>query len=455
MTTLVEEMTFATRDEFQRESVADQLISLLNSEIDVSPLVIDGDWGTGKTEFCTKLKNKLESTSDFRAVYVDAFKADHADDPLMTIMSTILSLVDGGEKENLRDKALPVLRFGARVAGKALVSHILRADTETLAADFAQELDKASDDFIDSAVRTILKDHEEAEANIMALQDTLAGIAKEKPIVIFIDELDRCRPDFAVQMLELIKHTFDVAGVQFVLVTNMKQLTAAVHHAYGVGDDAKRYLEKFIKFRCVLPERYRQRGDSYLKEREASIEHLRAKLSASNTLAGTKIAGTQNRVAQFAEDLSSNRKLSLREVETFVRHLEIYHKLTQGLSDRDPFGYALIRIFAVFIHCFDSKLTSDILARRAAEADILAGLGLNQVGNFETEEFLRCTMSTVGYFIVRDIEGSSVTAESVEGYRDRLARLGQDFFGVFGIDEGQALETLRDAIVAFSLGASQ
>src|SRR5690554_1329481 len=114
MTTLVEEMTFATRDEFQREPVADQLIRLLTSEIDISPLVIDGDWGTGKTEFCTKLKNKLESTTDFRAVYVDAFKADHADDPLMTILSAILSLVDAGEKENLRQKALPVLRFGAK-----------------------------------------------------------------------------------------------------------------------------------------------------------------------------------------------------------------------------------------------------------------------------------------------------------------------------------------------------
>ncbi|RAJ97091.1 KAP family P-loop NTPase fold protein [Aliidiomarina maris] len=454
MKELDKDMTFASRDEFRREPVADQLISLLRSEIEISPLVIDGDWGTGKTEFCTKLKNKLESTSDFRAVYIDAFKADHADDPLMTILSAILSLVDGGEKENLRKKALPVLRFGAKVAGKALVSHFLRTDPETLAADFSQELDKASDDFIDSAVRTILKDHEEAEANINALQDTLASIAEEKPIVIFIDELDRCRPDFAVQMLELIKHTFDVTGVQFVLVTNMKQLTSAVHHAYGVGEDAKRYLEKFIKFRCVLPERFNQSGDSYSKEREASIEHLRAKLSASKTLEGTKIAGTQNRVAQFAEELSSNRELSLREVETFVRHLEIYHQLTQGLSDRQHFGYTLISIFAVFVYCFDAELTRLILTRNLREENLSAGLGLIRVDDFESRDFFQSPISIIAYFICRDIEGSTAAAEPPGDYRDSVAQIGQSLFGPWGIDEGQAIETLRDAIVAFSLGAS-
>ncbi|MBS9778043.1 MAG: hypothetical protein KGV50_04690 [Gammaproteobacteria bacterium] len=51
----VENITFENRDEFQRKPIAEKIIQLLKSEIDISPLMIDGNWGIGKTEFCCKL----------------------------------------------------------------------------------------------------------------------------------------------------------------------------------------------------------------------------------------------------------------------------------------------------------------------------------------------------------------------------------------------------------------
>ena len=54
-------LTFDARDEFSRKPIAEKIIRLLNSDIDVSPLIIDGKWGTGKTEFCFKLKNLIEA----------------------------------------------------------------------------------------------------------------------------------------------------------------------------------------------------------------------------------------------------------------------------------------------------------------------------------------------------------------------------------------------------------
>jgi hypothetical protein len=116
------------RDEFQREQVADKVIQLLTSEINLSPMIIDGDWGTGKTEFCHKLINKFSTIHDnYRLLYVDAFQADHADNPLMTILSAVMTLLsDGGEKSTLLQKALPVIRYGLATAGKAVVSHALK-----------------------------------------------------------------------------------------------------------------------------------------------------------------------------------------------------------------------------------------------------------------------------------------------------------------------------------------
>lgn len=88
--------------------------------------------------------------------------------------------------------------------------------------------------------------------------------------MLFIDELDRCKPDFAIHMLEVIKHVFDVEGVQFVLVCNTQQLKASICHCYGGSVDAQRYLDKFLKFTFALPK--------YIDENQrvnASIRHYK------------------------------------------------------------------------------------------------------------------------------------------------------------------------------------
>ena len=211
------------RDEFQREQIAAKVIRLLISPIEISPMLIDGDWGTGKTEFCHKLINKLQAEySDSRVLYIDAFRADHADNPLLTVLSAILSLLPNESlKKPLRDKALPILRFAAVTVGKAVAAHVLQQNTDALANGMEESLQDATDQAIDATVKALLKDHEEAEKNLQALQAALIQIATEKPITIFIDELDRCRPDFAVQMLETVKHIFNVEGVQFVFITRV------------------------------------------------------------------------------------------------------------------------------------------------------------------------------------------------------------------------------------------
>lgn len=98
-------LTFDARDEFSRKPIAEKIIRLLNSDIDVSPLIIDGKWGTGKTEFCFKLKNLIEddSSNDYKVGYVNAFQADHANEPLLTLIAEVAGFY--GEDDDKR-KAL-------------------------------------------------------------------------------------------------------------------------------------------------------------------------------------------------------------------------------------------------------------------------------------------------------------------------------------------------------------
>lgn len=373
------------RDEFRRAQVADKVIRLLTSEVDVSPMVVDGDWGTGKTEFCHKLIHKFNSVhDDYQLLYVDAFQADHANDPLMTILATISSLFpEGDKKAGFLKKAIPVARYGFKTAFKAGVSHILKENADDIADGLEKHLQDSANKVIDASVAAVLQDHEKAKQNLNALQSTLAELAKDSPIIIFIDELDRCRPDFAVQMLEVIKHTFDVENVKFVLVTNTKQLRAAINHSYGPLVDAQRYLDKFLKFSFRIPAEVSERAGYHEGRQLASIKHFANLVANSAVLSETKLNNTNWACFGFVSQLIRTNQLSLREVETFTRYLEIYHSLSQGLEAKIILGYQLLRLFSVFVFCFRHDVYEDIQSGYT-DAKVIAPLfGVTTLPDYE------------------------------------------------------------------------
>jgi len=76
-------LTFDDRDEYKRKVIAENLAKLIDSSVDISPTVIDGNWGTGKTEFSLKLLDYISTAyPDKKVIYIDAFKEDHCEDPL-------------------------------------------------------------------------------------------------------------------------------------------------------------------------------------------------------------------------------------------------------------------------------------------------------------------------------------------------------------------------------------
>ena len=350
MTTDIESHTFELRDEFHRKGIAEKAISLLTSDIDVSPMVIDGGWGTGKTEFCHKLINLMKEQADsHNIIYIDAFQADHADEPLLTVIAEVLKLIPDEEQRNsVIQKIIPAVRYGLKTILKAGISHALKQDTDEVTDGFDKEIKQAVDKAIDASVESLLKDHIKASESLKALKSTLKEIATDKPIVLFIDELDRCRPNFAVNMLEMIKHTFDVEGVNFVLITNTNQLKASINHCYGNSVDAQRYLDKFLKFTFRLPHQFKINGHEKI---QASIAHYQTLIQQSPIYEATKL--DNDAALSLVKRIIEVNQLSLREIETLVRHIEIYQRLTdnKGLSENIIFGYVLLRLFGVILFC--------------------------------------------------------------------------------------------------------
>ena len=391
-TQISEKPTFDTQDEFNRRPIAKNIIRLLTSPIDLSPMVIDGGWGTGKTEFCQKLIRLMQQQRrNYQPVYIDAFRSDHSGESLLALLAEIIKTctpedTDGQPSEkrkNITRKIAKAAGFGIKTVAKAAVGHVLKQNTDDLAEEFQQIMNDGQDadslaetvtdaaatiasHTIDATVEALLKEQIEAEKNLGTLKACLKELAADKPIILFIDELDRCRPDYAVDMLEVIKHVFDVENVKVVLVTNTKQLRAAINHRYGMEVDAQKYLDKFLKYSFALPDKIVARFE---EERAlVAVEYFK-QLVRSNGIAG-ELKGLieQEITMDFIRDMIERNGLSLRETERLVRFLELFHSLSRGgLDSQQMWEYKMLYIMGVFIFCFHPDLIDDINKNRTVK----------------------------------------------------------------------------------------
>lgn len=382
METQALEKTFATHDEFNRKPIAENIIKLLTSPIDLSPMVIDGGWGTGKTEFCQKLVRLMQQHPNFQPVYIDAFRSDHSGEPLLTLLAEVIKTctpedVDGRPSEkrtNLTRKIAKVAGFGIKTIFKAATGHVLKQNTDDLAEELQQLMNDdqeargiaetvtdtantIANHTIDVAVEALLKEQIEAEKNLETLKACLKELAADKPIILFIDELDRCRPDYAVDMLEVIKHVFDVENVKVVLVTNTKQLCAAINHRYGVEVDAQKYLDKFLKYSFALPDKVLDQNEV---QTIVAVRYFEPLLKNSRIFNELKELIENEKIKNFICDMIKRTNISLRETERLVRFLEIYHSLSGGLSNKERWEHILLVITGVFIFCFHPNLIDNI-----------------------------------------------------------------------------------------------
>lgn len=393
-TQTLEKPTFDTQDEFKRKPIAENIIRLLTSPIDLSPMVIDGGWGTGKTEFCQKLIRLMQQQHpDYQPVYIDAFRSDHSGEPLLALLAEIIKACTpedtdehpSEQRKNITKKVAKAAGFVMKTVAKAAVGHVLKQNMEDLAEGMSQIINDEQeaknaaatvagaatilashsiDATIDATVEALLKEQIEAEKNLETLKACLKELAADKPIILFIDELDRCRPDYAVDMLEVIKHVFDVENVKVVLVTNTKQLRAAINHRYGMEVDAQKYLDKFLKYSFALPDKIVARFE---EERAlVSVEYFK-QLIRDGRLKG--LIG-QEITMDLISDLIERNDLSLRETERLVRFLEIYHSLSQKLSSTTRWQYAVLRVTGVFIFCFYPELMDGFNKHRVDTKDL-------------------------------------------------------------------------------------
>ncbi|HAT7739032.1 TPA: NTPase KAP [Vibrio vulnificus] len=239
-------------------------------------LNLNSEWGSGKTYFLKRWAEDLKAHHP--VVYVDAWQQDYSDDPLMTVISSMVSQLreQAGRAEG--NAAISVIGKAGGLF-KALAPAVVGGVTKKFTGiDFAAVMNDAEGASAESgikdedgnaldmsaaaskAVQYMLDEHDGKSKAISALKQSVSqwleavkGLTdKQYPAFVFIDELDRCRPSYAVEMLETIKHIFDIKGVVFVVATDTRQLQHAVRVVYGQGFDADIYLGRFFNTRYTL-----------------------------------------------------------------------------------------------------------------------------------------------------------------------------------------------------------
>ncbi|UWR00565.1 KAP family NTPase [Rhodobacteraceae bacterium S2214] len=251
------------KDQLERVQTGVALSKLVERIEDPMVIALDGGWGTGKSYFlqCWVGQHLKDEEHQAQTVYFDAFEHDFIDSPLASLMGVIAERLEGAENgpsfakqavQKIRAAALPLTRlalavasYGATEAGGALF--------DAMTKQASKELNKAAADFWarESGTRVAMEQFREA---LIALTVPALGSDTPQKLVIVVDELDRCRPDYALSLLEIIKHFFDVPHVHFVLGANMRELQNSVSARYGAGIDAALYLQKFVTLTMRLPE---------------------------------------------------------------------------------------------------------------------------------------------------------------------------------------------------------
>ena len=244
-------------DKLDRKKVADDFTKIIEYIDDPFVVAINSPYGTGKTFFLRRWAEQLRQTDGNVVVEFNAWDTDFQKHPFTPFASSVLSQLETQTKQALPDEFRKKFESVVSIA-KNLGNFLLRPfGFGENAIDDVAGIAQETVDWIQDGSQT-LKIYQEQTKIIDDFKDELAKIAKNNKIYIFVDELERCRPTYAIELLEIIKHIFNADNVMFILSTDREQLKHTVSNIYGAGMDGKGYLKRFIDLELTLPEPNRE-----------------------------------------------------------------------------------------------------------------------------------------------------------------------------------------------------
>lgn len=331
-------------------------ISLLLRNM-TSPIVmsVNAPWGHGKTTFLEMLHVDLK-LNNCKSVFFSAWETDFANDPLLAFLGEINKeierLITGDEEKN---QAWDVAKkAGAHILKKGLPTLVKLSTAGVIDAEKILEDEAAK--LSESLSKDLIDEYSKNKGAIFEFKENLRKVlsgenGEPENLYIFVDELDRCRPTYAIELLERIKHLLDIEGLVFVLAMDKEQLSHSVKAIYGSEFESRGYLKRFIDIEYALPN----------SELDAFIDKLYKTFGFDQFFEKRK----KYRAFQYDYDHLKNvfkliakaKKYSLREIEQLIARINLVIHST----NENTYIYPALLTFLIIAKDSNSELYQDFI----------------------------------------------------------------------------------------------
>ncbi|OOG76123.1 P-loop NTPase fold protein, partial [Flavobacterium sp. A45] len=339
-----------------RQKYSTVLTEILDSYPEGFVLAINNKWGTGKTTFIKMWEQDLKN-KNYQTVYFNAWENDFENNPLVALMGELKTLTN--------TKTVPAFNKTlkkASILSKQILPVIAQAvadkyiDTKEI-KDLINGVSKGIADVFENDVNEYAKKKKSIIEFRTSLASFIANTNQGKSLVFIIDELDRCRPNYAVSILEQIKHFFTVPNIVFVLSIDKEQLGNAVRGVYGSDRiDADEYLRRFIDIEYSIPKPEKEVYNKYLYDYFRFDDFLEKETRKRHS----ELNSDKKSFLQISEILFSNSPITLRQQEKIFSH----SRLALRAFKDNMYLIPEVFLFLIFIKVTDEEKYNKIKSKQ-------------------------------------------------------------------------------------------
>lgn len=335
-------------DYLSRQPYLELLKSIISNQKDNTSgysFAIDGEWGSGKTWILQELEKQLleEKENKYLIFHYNAWENDFYDEPLIAIISVMIEYLKKQktkvkEKDSAKKVVTTSITALTKVAGTIIENKWKINPNDIFEA--VKDSGKAIGDM--KLTKSDFNNLLPLENALKQIKDVIVKLSKKMHIILVLDELDRCLPEYSIKVLERLHHICNEMPVIQIIAINKKDLSFGIAKVFGknnLGPDtekfADKYLQKFVKIFIPL-----NNGDIITDE---SI------LNGIYNDYEPEIKIDKTYLVDFYKKLMKG--INPRTQELILQHVKLVHKLTIITGhELEHYSYGLL--CCEFLYCF-------------------------------------------------------------------------------------------------------
>ena len=328
-------------------------------------LAVDAAWGTGKTTFLRIWSQHLRNEG-FPVVEFNAWETDFSGDPFVALSTELTKELQEHTNDQIATQATELKKAAKEVILRAVPGAIRLATGGILDIDpllaLREEAGQSSTSYAEDRLSEYLqaqKSVEEFRHILQKMAETLSESSDNRPLVVVIDELDRCRPSYAAELLEMAKHLFTVDHIVFVLAVNRSELAHSIRALYGSRFDADGYLRRFFDVDFRLPD----------PKRDEFIDTLLHSTQINDYFSEKTTGQTAKKKVEYSllRDFFSAPDLSLRRIAQSIHRLGL---VFASLGNQPP-SFTMTAVVALVLRTIDAELYYQFHRREISDLEVI------------------------------------------------------------------------------------